>query len=319
MRAPEFWSDRDSPLARVLAPVGCLYGAATKRRLARPAKYRAPVPVICVGNVTAGGSGKTPVAQALVSRAVSRGVAVHCLTRGYGGRLPGPVRVDPATHTTEDIGDEPLLLAALVPTWVARDRAAGARAAVAAGAQMIVLDDGLQNPDVAYDLSLLVIDGGFGFGNARLIPAGPLREPVASAASRVGAAILIGNDSCNSIASLPAGLSVIRAQIVPRGDDLRGRNVVAFAGLGRPEKFHDTLVEAGAKVLRWFPFPDHHMFSQQELDHIAAQARDALLVTTEKDFVRLPAGFRDKVHAVGIDLVANDLRAFDGLLDRVLT
>jgi tetraacyldisaccharide 4'-kinase len=318
MRTPGFWSYDKHPLVHVLAPFSTIYAAATRWRLKKAPRYRAPVPVICVGNVTAGGSGKTPVVQALVKAAIARGIAVHCLTRGYGGDLPGPVRVDAATHDSKAVGDEALLLAALAPTWVARDRAAGAEDAVIAGAQLIIMDDGLQNPAVAYDLSLLVIDGGFGFGNGRIIPAGPLREPVQAAASRVQAAIIIGEDMYHTRSDMPSGLPVIRSRVVSQDAALAGRKIVAFAGLGRPKKFLATLKTHN--VVGWFAFPDHHEFTADDLHRLdsAATAQGAVLVTTEKDYVRLPPEFRAKVTVVPIDLVPDDAGAWDRLLDRVV-
>ena len=174
MRAPEFWA-RDGGFAALLAPLGLSYDLAGRlhRALARP--HSVPVPVICVGNLVAGGAGKTPLVIALVEALATRGQRAYCLTRGYGGCEAGPVRVDPAAHDAKRVGDEALLLARIAPTWVARDRAAGARAASAAGAGIIVMDDGFQNPHIAKDLSLLAVDGAYGFGNAKVMPAGPLR------------------------------------------------------------------------------------------------------------------------------------------------
>ncbi len=320
MRAPVFWADEESWLGMLLSPAGLLYAAATRKRLARGKRWRAPMPVICVGNVTAGGSGKTPVVMALALRALARGISVHCLSRGYGGNLRGPVLVDPARHGAHEVGDEPLLLARLAPTWVARDRAEGARNAARAGAQLLILDDGLQNPALACDLSLLVIDGGFGFGNGRLIPAGPLREPVSEAASRCDAGIMVGADEWDSFSRLPPTLPLLTAHIEPSLNHLSGQKVVAFAGLGRPTKFRRTLLEIGAEIVDWFPFPDHYQFTPDDLDHLAraAEARAARLVTTEKDFVRLPAFFRPQVMPLGIELVAEDAGAFDQLLDKVM-
>ncbi|MDE2514004.1 MAG: tetraacyldisaccharide 4'-kinase, partial [Alphaproteobacteria bacterium] len=181
--APEFWARRGA-LSLLLTPLGCLYDATGTARRALVHAYRAPVPVICVGNLVAGGAGKTPIVADLARRLTARGVAVHILSRGYGGTLPGPVRVDPDRHDAAAVGDEPLMLARGTPTWVARDRAAGARAAAVAGAQAILMDDGLQNPTLAKDLSLIALDGGYGFGNRRVIPAGPLRETIAHGLAR---------------------------------------------------------------------------------------------------------------------------------------
>src|SRR6266581_3144124 len=197
MRAPEFWHAGGGPMsglaAGLLAPLGAGWDAASRLRRALARPYRAAVPVICVGNLVAGGSGKTPVVLTLAASIASTGVAVHIVTRGYGGRLGGPVRVDPARHDAEAVGDEALLLAGCAPCWVARDRAAGVREAVATGAGAILLDDGFQNPAIDKDLALVVVDAEYGFGNGRVIPAGPLREPAVSGLARAGAIVLIGD------------------------------------------------------------------------------------------------------------------------------
>ncbi len=312
MRAPEFWR-HDGWLPRLLAPFGAVHAAATARRLTRPG-WRAPVPVLCVGNPGAGGSGKTTVALDLGARLIARGRKPAFLTRGYGGRLLGPLRVDPAVHDAASVGDEALLLAALAPTWLGADRAATARLAVAEGAQVLVLDDGLQNPSLAKDFSLLVIDGAAGFGNGRVIPAGPLREPVVAAAARCHAALLIGDDVTGAVARLPPGLPVLRARLVaeppPPGP------LVAFAGIGRPEKFRETLQAAGAELRGLHGFPDHHPYTEAELRPILAEP-GVTFVTTPKDAVRLPATLRAKVRVVGVRLEWADAGAADRLLDRL--
>lgn len=319
MKTPAFWGRRSAVRGLVLAPVGLLYAAITRRRLEQAQPYLAAVPVISVGNVTAGGAGKTPVAAAIARLLAASGIEAHILSRGYGGRLKGPIRVDPREHDATETGDEPLLLAAQAPTWVGRDRELSAKAAAAAGAQALILDDGLQNTALLHSLSLLVIDGGFGFGNRRLIPAGPLREPVARAAERVQGAILIGEDKTNAAAQLPPGLPVFNAALKPRlSRSLKGRRVVAFAGIGRPEKFRDTLHACGVRLAGWFPYPDHYVYRDKDFKLLAAAARrtKAVLVTTEKDFVRLPEFFREQVEVVKIELEFEDENAFLGLLER---
>jgi tetraacyldisaccharide 4'-kinase len=231
------------------------------------------------------------------------------------------MRVDPARHGVHEVGDEALLLAALAPTFVAADRQAAARAAVAVGADVLVMDDGLQHPALARDVSLLVIDGGAGFGNGRVLPAGPLREPVAAAAARCRAAVLIGADAHGAAAVLPPSLAVLRATL--RSADVRGlagSRVLAFAGIGRPEKFYASLAEAGAVVVATRSFADHHRFSEAELRHILADATtlDATPVTTPKDAVRLPAGLREAVTVVGVGLVWRDAAEVEALLDRLM-
>ncbi|MEQ8698387.1 MAG: tetraacyldisaccharide 4'-kinase, partial [Bauldia litoralis] len=223
MRTPDFWSGR-GPTSALLLPAGAVYAWATRRRVARAPEYEPPVPVVCIGNLSAGGSGKTPVAMSVAAILRNKGLAAHLLTRGYGGRLSGPVRVDPALHSARDVGDEPLLLARAAPTWVARDRAAGARAAVAAGAEAVVMDDGHQNPALRKDLSLVVIDGGFGFGNRRVVPAGPLREPIAAGLARADAVVMIGEDETEAGARL-GDTPRLNARLAPTEEALalRGR------------------------------------------------------------------------------------------------
>ena len=314
MMAPGFWQ-QDGWAAWALAPLGAIVARATARRVAGQG-WRAPVPVLCCGNATVGGAGKTTLVLDLAARLRSRGVAVHCLTRGYGGRARGPLLVDPASHTAEDVGDEPLLLSAVAPTWVGADRAASARSAVAAGADALLMDDGLQNPGLVQDAALLVIDGATGFGNGRVMPAGPLREPAAAAAARCRAAVVIGMDQRGAKAALPPSLPVLDAWLMP-DQSLRGQRVLAFAGIARPAKFHATLAQAGAVMAGSIDFPDHHRFRPHDLRMVLARATklDALMVTTPKDFVRLPPHWRARVRSVGIRLAWSDPAALDRLLD----
>ena len=314
MRAPDFWR-RDGAAAHLLGPFGAVTEYLTARRVARPG-WRAPVPVVCCGNASVGGSGKTPLALDLGARLLARGKAVAFLTRGYGGRQRGVTQVDLRRHHAADVGDEALLLAEVAPTFVAPDRAAAARAAVAAGAELLVMDDGLQNPGLVKDCALLVIDGGAGFGNGRALPAGPLRETIAAAAARCRAAVLICVDATGALARLPAGLPVLRAAMQPAGE-LSGRRVMAFAGIGRPDKFFATLREAGALLAGTRVFPDHHRFGANELDRLRREAAtlDARLVTTAKDFVRLPPGLRTEVLRFDVRLAWQEPQEIDALLD----
>ena len=317
MRAPEFWR-QDGWLPRLLAPAAAVYAAATARRMARPG-WRAPVPVICCGNATAGGAGKTTLALDLSARLAGRGVAF--LSRGHGGRVRGVHRVDPARDDAATVGDEALLLAQCAPTWVAADRAAGARAAVAGGAGVLVMDDGLQNPGLVKDFSFLVVDGATGFGNGRVIPGGPLREPVAAAAARCAAAVLIGEDCSGALAALPAGLPVLRAGLEQQDTaGLAGRRVLAFAGIGIPKKFFRGLRAAGVVLAGTESFADHHPYTAAEIERLLARAAaaDALAVTTPKDAVRLPPDLRARVRVVGVRLAWQDPAALDALLAGVL-
>lgn len=304
----------------MLAPLAAVTAAATAHRVARPG-WQAPVPVICCGNVTVGGAGKTTLALDLGRRLIGRGLAAHFLLRGYGGAARGTRRVQPDDDSAL-VGDEALLLAELAPTWTGADRAASARSAAAEGAQALVMDDGLQNPTLLKDLSLLVVDGGYGFGNGRVMPAGPLRESVAAGASRCQAAVLIGEDIAGAAAALPPGLPLLRARLVPGAEAsaLTGQRVCAFAGIATPEKFFTTLAEAGAVLAARLPFPDHHRYSVGELQDVLERAAQlqAVPVTTKKDAVRIPESLRSRIKVIGVSLTWHDARAIEGLLDSVL-
>lgn len=319
MKAPRFWTDGGWP-AVLLAPVSSLTAVLTARRVARPG-WQAPVPVFCCGNATVGGSGKTTLALDLIARLRAFGTAPHALLRGYGGAARGPLQVDLARHDAALVGDEALLLAAVAPTWVSADRAAGARAAVVAGAGAIVMDDGLQNPGLVKTCSLLVIDGGFGFGNGRLLPAGPLREPVASACRRVQAAVLIDADRRGALEQLPAGLPVLRARLVPQLDHLdRSARYFAFAGIGRPEKFFAGLRAAGLTLVGARAFADHHAYSEAERAELrrVARAADAVLLTTPKDRARLPEEERADIAVGDVGLAWEEPALIDALLQTTL-
>lgn len=328
MRAPGFWMnppERPGWQAAVLAPAAALYAMGTARRLASGNPYRPAIPVVCVGNINAGGTGKTPTVMALVERCRAAGVVPHIVSRGHGGRLAGPVRVDPHRHSAGDVGDEPLLLSAFAPVWIARDRAAGARIAESDGAGMILLDDGFQNPALAKDLSFVVVDADVGFGNGRVIPAGPLREPVVVGMARADIVLSIGDEAAQARfqerwGGLVAG-SLLTAALEPlqTGMDWGGLRTFAFAGIGRPEKFFRTLRRLGADVVRSVPLGDHQPLTAALMKRIEieAQALGAQLVTTEKDAVRLPAAFRQKVLTLPVRLRFDDPATVDAALGRL--
>jgi tetraacyldisaccharide 4'-kinase len=294
VRAPSFWWQEPGTAAALLAPVAAAYGAVTAARL-RQEGARAGVPVLCVGNPTLGGSGKTPTALTLARLLIDAGERPFLLSRGYGGRLAGPVRVDPQHHRADDVGDEPLLLARGAPTVIARDRVAGARVARTAGASVLVLDDGFQNPSLAKDLSILVIDARRGVGNGQVFPAGPLRAALAVQFDRAQAVLIVGDGPARAITARDAearGLTVFRGRLVPNAASvaaLAGKRLLAFAGIGDPEKFFVTLRDAGSDVAIARGFPDHHAFTAGEAAALVAESDRAglTLVTTEKDFARL--------------------------------
>jgi tetraacyldisaccharide 4'-kinase len=316
MRAPEFWHEPPGLMAGLLAPFGAAFDAASRLRRAVARPYRAPVPVICVGNLVAGGSGKTPVVLSLAGLLADRGTAAHIVTRGYGGRLAGPVPVNATRHDAAEVGDEPLLIAARAPCWVARDRSAGVRAAAAAGAEAILLDDGFQNPSVAKDLSLVVIDNGYGFGNCRVIPAGPLRERVAAGLARADAIVMIGSEAePQDLRGMPCPM--LRGELRPiDGERFTDARVVAFAGIGRPEKFFASLRGLGATLVHTQPFPDHHPFRASEIARLraAAEREKARLVTTAKDWVRLPPALRLGIEVLDVEIRWRDPSAVEQLL-----
>jgi len=321
VRAPAFWSSPPGAAAALLAPAAALWAWAGRRRLRAPPS-RVSARVLCVGNLVAGGAGKTPVVLSIAGALRRGGVEAHVLSRGHGGRLAGPARVDPARHGAADVGDEALLHARVAPAWIARDRAAGAVAAAAAGAELLLLDDGFQNPQPAKDLSLLVVDGAAGFGNGRVIPAGPLREPVDQGLARADAVVLMGGDRAGLAPRLARGRPVLAARLEPAGDVgwLRGARVLAFAGIGRPAKFFASLASLGAEVAAAVPFADHHAYDPDEVMRLVERARSlgAVPVTTAKDLVRLPPDAAPMVRVLEVGVRWEDPAALSRLLAPLL-
>jgi tetraacyldisaccharide 4'-kinase len=310
----------------LLAPLAVLYEFGTARRLGLGPQAHMSVPVICVGNLNVGGTGKTPTVIALAQYLTDRGHRPHVVSRGYGGTLEGPHQVEPATDDVSQTGDEPMLLAAFVPTWVAKDRKAGAEAAIAAGANVILLDDGHQNPTLHKDLSLIVVDAAIGFGNGKVMPAGPLREPVSTGLARADLLLSIGDEAAQSkfqrhwsdkitVPRLTGALEPLKT-----GIPFAGLNVLAFAGIGHPEKFFRTLRGLGANVRQAHALSDHQPLTQTLMSRLVADAKalNAQLVTTEKDAVRVPGRYRHRVLTVPVRLQISDWSALDAAVARIL-
>ncbi|MEN8887311.1 MAG: tetraacyldisaccharide 4'-kinase [Celeribacter marinus] len=324
MREPKFWSNpgqHPGLMARILTPLGAVYAGQTARRVAKTG-YKSSAPVICVGNINAGGTGKTPTVIALAQRLIERGKSVHVVSRGYGGSLHGPVRVNERSHNADHVGDEPLLIAAFTPTWVAKDRADGVRLAEKDGADIILLDDGMQNGSVQKDATFVVVDAHRGFGNGRIIPAGPLREPIERGLMRADAVVSIGDaaaqDRFSDLWADTVTVPRVRANLAPlqTGFDWTDQPVLAFAGIGHPEKFFATLRGLGAHLRRAEALNDHQPLSMQLMTRleIEALALGAQMVTTEKDAVRLPRAFRQKVITLPVRLMSEDWSVIDAKL-----
>lgn len=324
MQAPGFWASikgRKDWRARLLSPLGSIYAHATAQRLRNGSRNRLTVPVICVGNINVGGSGKTPTVIAICEKLRNAFYDPHIVSRGYGGTITNPTEVDPSRHTAAQTGDEPLLLSAFARTWVAKDRAAGAQAAVSAGATAIVLDDGFQNPSLFHDLSIVVVDAETGFGNELCLPAGPLREPVQTGLARADILLSIGSADAQArfdTSSLPSNLPHICGSLAPlqTGMDWTDTPLIAFAGIARPEKFFATLRDLGATLLRCEDLGDHERLSPALLKRLDDEAcsKGAQLVTTEKDAARLPPAYRSKVITLPVRLTIEDMSALDSAI-----
>ncbi len=314
MKTPRFWQSLN-PISLALLPFSLLYrlAATLDREHAKP--RRAPLPVIAIGNVTAGGAGKTPTTLALIPLLQALGHTPHILTRGYGGANLTAHRVS-ETDSWQHVGDEALLLAQAAPTWVGSNRLASAIAAAAAGATILLCDDALQHHALHKDITLLVIDGPYGIGNGQLLPAGPLRETLQSAIARCDTAIIIGDDTHQLASKIP--LPTHHAKLQPAADTtwLKGKKILAFAGIGRPEKFFTTLRDLGAELVETIAFGDHHAYSESDIENIItrAQSLNAQAITTAKDAVKIPPHLREKIQTLPVALTFDHPQHFKDFL-----
>ena len=321
-RAPGFWWEPVGLATMCLSPLAALYGFIAGWRM-KQSGSRAKIPVICIGNLVAGGAGKTPSALKIAALLRQRGKSPVFLSRGYGGRLAGPVRVDPSLHASAEVGDEAILLASQAPTVIARDRAAGAKLASRFG-DVIVMDDGLQNPTLEKQFSLAVVDAGQGLGNGRCLPAGPLRAPLRDQWPLIDACLVIGeakDDVAEWRPSIP--MPIYHARLVPdtyQSNALNGLKIYAFAGIGRPEKFFDTLRSVGALIIRADTFPDHHRYQSAELAALLTTAREELLVpvTTAKDAVKIREVAPDAMQTIRVLDVTLAFDEGDELINEIM-
>lgn len=326
MKAPYFWnagldpkSREAAPLTRaLLTPLAMLYTWGIRNKLARAVPAEAPIPVVCVGNLTVGGVGKTPIVEAIRRHLREWGLQAASLSRGYGGSQLGPEKIYPDWHTADLCGDEPLMLSRTGESWIGRDRLAAIHEMTLAGIRAVVMDDGHQNPSVKKDVSLVVIDAAAPFGNGFVLPKGPLREPVADGLARADGVILMGDGAVPEEVAA-SGLPVLRAKLVPDSPPPRGP-LVAFAGIGRPEKFFDSLRDQGADLREAIAYGDHHAYTRKDVKFLCKVARDhgAQLITTSKDHVRLDPEDRERILAFSVRAEFDDIARLDALLRPVL-
>lgn len=312
-KAPKFW-EQDGIIAKLLSPLSGIYASKTAKRLAETKGYKAKIPVICVGNLVAGGAGKTPIALYIAKQLIADGKKPHFLCSDYAGEVETPQKVE--SGDCAKYGDEAVLLSKTAPTWVGSDRAATAKLAQKAGAEILIMDDGFQNPSLKKDFSIVVIDGAYGFGNGRVIPAGPLREPIDVGLKRADCIVVMGEEA----AKLPATeLPKFSAKLeIEYEESLQADDVIAFCAIARPQKFYDALRAKDLKIVQEFSFPDHHLYSEEDLKKIlnAATERQAIAVTTEKDYVKIPKQLRVMLHLVKAEAVFAESEKFMAALNK---
>lgn len=323
MKAPQFWNKKDSKLAKLLGPLGFFYGWSVARRFKKAHPYQADIPVICVGNLSAGGTGKTPVCLALGSMLKRMNIPFYFLNHGYKSQQQG-ILVNPKRMTALETGDEAQLLATQAPTIVDKHRARGAQLAQKRGAKALIMDDGFQDPSLIKSLSFLVVNGRTGFGNGRLIPAGPLREPITKGLARADAVIIAGTDDSNTedlIKKLMPDIPVFHGRFEPDDEtikNLKGQDVLAFAGIGNPDKFFDMLTGVGIPVFKKMPFPDHYFYTRFDVEQLLAEAGDKPIVTTTKDFVKIPQDMRSRITVIDGQFTFDKPEEIETLLKGVL-
>lgn len=331
MRTPRFWYDQKlSVLSLLLTPVSWIYGLIHTILLGSAKPWQSPIPVLCVGNLTVGGHGKTPTALSICHILKSYNKSVHFISRGYKGSLNGPILVNLTSHSAVEVGDEPLLLSEVAPTWVSANREAGIRLAHKMGAEIIIMDDGFQNQSIKKDLSIVVIDGEVGFGNGNLIPAGPLREEINVGLSRASAVVIIGEDRKNlkstiskiSTQNLKKPLKILTAHLKSDIDStsFHKEKVLAFTGIGRPEKFFNTLIKLGYDIVVKKSFSDHHHYTEKELANLQkmAKIKNARLITTSKDYVRLTISQQQGISVLPVKLDWENKVVLDSLLRSII-
>jgi len=320
MKTPSFWH-ADGFIPKLLEPLAQLYKCLSFLERSLRSKTKIDVPVLCIGNLVSGGAGKTPIALS-IGQKLNAKHNISFLTRGYGGIEAGPIEVNPDEHSSYEVGDEALLLSEVGPTWVSRNRIAGAIAAKNAGFEIVIMDDGFQHTSLVKTLSFVIIDGPYGFGNGRLIPAGPLREPIYSGLKRADIIVLVGEVNPSIIELLPNNKPLLRASLVPAemGTQLSNNNVIGFAGIGRPTKFLETLEKMGLNIIDFVAFPDHYRFRESEIRELYEKATevDAILVTTFKDMKRVPKSVAHLCQPIGITVVWEDDNEIQQLLDSVI-
>ena len=320
MKTPSFWH-ADGFIPKLLEPLAQLYKYLSFLERSLRSKTKIDIPVLCIGNLVSGGAGKTPIALS-IGQKLNAKHNISFLTRGYGGIEAGPIEVNPDEHSSYEVGDEALILSELGPTWVSRNRIAGAIAAKNAGFEIVIMDDGFQHTSLVKTLSFVIIDGPYGFGNGRLIPAGPLREPIYSGLNRADVIVLVGEVNPSIIELLPNNKPLLRASLVPAemGTQLSNNNVIGFAGIGRPTKFLETLEKMGLNIIDFVAFPDHYRFRESEIRELYEKATevDAILVTTFKDMKRVPKSVAHLCQPIGITVVWEDDNEIQQLLDSVI-